>query len=316
VLAAIAAATPYLFFERRDLWDRSPAASSRGTAGRSRRARWPAALATLWRRGARPRARGAAARAAGDGAAPPAAPRSTTGAAGSRCRDHRPIDGAERDPLDLELGLENLVRLAAQYDDEEADARAARFATRSRRPSRGAPHRARPGPLGSARRRSTPSRAARGPSRCALGPLLATGPAGSPVRARPRETWDIARAAPAELLDTSRSGGAGAGADLETDLTLEVLAIRLGGYALDACGEDRTSVRGAARRRTTRASGCARSTASRTARASSPGPERALFAVLALRRHHARHGPGRGRRREWLGPFAAWWALVIDRPRC
>src|SRR5687768_8688702 len=38
------------------------------------------------------------------------------------------IDVAERDPLDLELGLENLVRLAAQYDDEEADARAARFA--------------------------------------------------------------------------------------------------------------------------------------------------------------------------------------------
>ena len=40
-----------------------------------------------------------------------------------------PIDGAERDPLDLELGLENLMRLAAQYDDHEADARAARFAS-------------------------------------------------------------------------------------------------------------------------------------------------------------------------------------------
>ena len=39
-----------------------------------------------------------------------------------------PVDGAERDPLDLELGLENLVHLAAQYDYEEADARAARFA--------------------------------------------------------------------------------------------------------------------------------------------------------------------------------------------
>ncbi len=39
-----------------------------------------------------------------------------------------PIDGAERDPLDVEQGLENLVRLAAQYDDEESDARAARFA--------------------------------------------------------------------------------------------------------------------------------------------------------------------------------------------
>src|SRR5207244_4217217 len=38
------------------------------------------------------------------------------------------IDGAERDPLDLELGLDNLARLAAQYDDEEADARAVRFA--------------------------------------------------------------------------------------------------------------------------------------------------------------------------------------------
>ncbi|MBL9020564.1 MAG: hypothetical protein JNL21_00130 [Myxococcales bacterium] len=39
-----------------------------------------------------------------------------------------PIDTAERDPLDIELGIENPVRLAAQYDDEEADARAARFA--------------------------------------------------------------------------------------------------------------------------------------------------------------------------------------------
>ena len=39
-----------------------------------------------------------------------------------------PIDGAERDPLDLEIGIENLARIAAQYDDEEADARAARAA--------------------------------------------------------------------------------------------------------------------------------------------------------------------------------------------
>jgi hypothetical protein len=39
-----------------------------------------------------------------------------------------PIDAAERDPLDIELGVENLMRVAAQYDDEEADARAARFA--------------------------------------------------------------------------------------------------------------------------------------------------------------------------------------------
>ena len=38
------------------------------------------------------------------------------------------VEVAERDPLDLELGIENLMRVAAQYDDEEADARAARFA--------------------------------------------------------------------------------------------------------------------------------------------------------------------------------------------
>src|SRR5690606_2310328 len=128
-LAALAAATPYLFFERRALWDRLQARILGGDGGAIAARALVRGLATLWRRGVRDAAL----------EAPMRKLRALARRARASALDDRrrwieviavtdPIDGAERDPLDLELGLENLVRIAAQYDDEEGDARAARFA--------------------------------------------------------------------------------------------------------------------------------------------------------------------------------------------
>src|SRR5258708_11762118 len=115
------------------------------------------------------------------------------------------VDGAERDPLDLELGLENLMRLAAQYDDEEADARAARFATslaatflEARRIALGADARL--------RQRAAAINALEGCARAfalrVWGPMLATPPEGVPIQEPDLEaTWKLVASAPAEILD-------------------------------------------------------------------------------------------------------------------
>ena len=133
------------------------------------------------------------------------------------------------------------MRLAAQYDDEEADARAARFAgslaptfSEARRIALGG---------GRLRQRAAAMNALEGCARAfALrlwGPLLATHPGGEPHRrAGPRgDVEHSSRARPRRSSISSRSGGR-ARRRPDADLPLEVLAIRLGGYALDACGED------------------------------------------------------------------------------
>ena len=53
VLAAVAAATPYLFFERRDLWDRLAKRILGGDGGAITARALARGLATLWRRGTR-----------------------------------------------------------------------------------------------------------------------------------------------------------------------------------------------------------------------------------------------------------------------
>ena len=130
VLASAAAATPYLFFERRDIWDRLAARILRGDGGAISARALARGLATIWRRGAHHDEIEAPLRTLREMA--PRRARSLGrrgGAATSRVIAVTDVvEGAERDPLDLELGLENLMRIAAQYDDEEADARAARFA--------------------------------------------------------------------------------------------------------------------------------------------------------------------------------------------
>ena len=135
-LGAIAAGTPYLYVEAKDLWGRLSARILQGDGGAVAGRALARGLMTLWRRGA---PREAALE------APLRQLRETARRArGTSVEDWRrwleiisatdPLDGAERDPLDLELGLENLLRIAAQYDDEEADARAAAPSPRRSRP--------------------------------------------------------------------------------------------------------------------------------------------------------------------------------------
>jgi serine/threonine-protein kinase len=323
-LPAVAAATPYLFFERRDLWDRLAARIVAGGGGAFAARALARGLATLWRRGAR---QGDVQR---DIEAPLRALREMArcARAGSLDESRRwieviamtdAVDGAERDPLDLELGLENLMRLAAQYDDEEADARAARFAgslaptfQEARRIALGG---------GRLRQRAAAINALEGCARAfALrlwGPLLATHPGGEPLEEpNLEETWKIIARAPAEILDLVKERRQSAGADLDTELPLEVLAIRLGGYALDACGEDSDLGPG---RGPTAHDTCLwlRKVEGLTDGSRDlPAPLKGVLSSLFWRLVDMTRGTALGEVDDvrWLGPFAAWWALVIDRP--
>jgi eukaryotic-like serine/threonine-protein kinase len=331
VLAALAAATPHLFFSRRDYWDRLAKRILAGDGGAISARALARGLATLWRRGMRVadiekplRALREMARRAGAGM--PRSPASPP--AGSLDEARRwieviavtdTLDDAERDPLDLELGLENLMRVAAQYDDEEADARAARFAA-SVGPTFSEARRIALG-TGRVRQRAAAINALEGCARAfALrlwGPLLATRPAGEHVEEPDlEEAWETIARAPAEILDLVKERRQGDGADLALDLPLEVLAIRLGGYALDACGED--SDLGPGRGPTAhdtclwlrKVEGLA--DGSRELPASLKGALSTLFWRLV----DTTRGTALGEVDDvqWLGPFAAWWALVIDRP--
>ncbi len=320
VLAAVAAATPYLFSERSDLWERlagrilaleGGAIAARGLAK---------GLAVLWRRGVRGpdvefpllRLREIARRTRA-----PSLDEARRWIEVIAVTDA--LDGAERDPLDLEIGLENLTRVAAQYDDEEADARAARFAAQvaptfleARRIALGS---------GSVRHRASAVNALEGCARSLAlrlwWPQLVTSPAFEPVEEpKLEETWKTIARAPAEILDLVRERRQAAGEGLEAELPLEVLAVRLGGYALDACGADADlgPGRGPTAHDTCqwlrKLEGLADGT-----RALPPALESALSAVL-WRLVDTTRGTALGEVDDvkWLGPFAAWWALVIDRP--
>jgi serine/threonine-protein kinase len=323
VLAAVAAATPYLFFERRRLWDRLETRVLAGDGGAVAARALARGLATLWRRGTGDPEIERALRALRDLA------RFTS--AGSIEEARRwievvavtdVVDGAERDPLDLELGLENLVRLAAQYDDEEADARAARFAgallptfQEARRIALGS---------GRLRQRAAAMNALESCARAfALrlwGPLLATSPTGEEVdEPELEETWKTLARAPAEILDLvaeRRAEHDGSDASVRADLALETLAIRLGGYALDACGED--SDLGPGRGPTAHDTCLWLRKLQGLADGSRELPPalKSALATLLWRLVDTTRGTALGEVDDvrWLGPFAAWWALVIDRP--
>jgi len=323
VLAAVAAATPYLFFERRDLWNRLAKRVLAGDGGAISARALARGLATLWRRGA--------------GGTDVEA---SLHALREMARRARPesfddlrrwievtavtdvIHGAERDPLDLELGLDNLMRIAAQYDDEEADARAARFAGTL------APtfHESRRLVLGGARPRvrAAAINALEGSARALAlrlwAPLLATHPSGEPIE-EPNlaDTWAIVARAPSEILDLLKEGKqteAPTVADDKLRLSLEVLAIHLGGYALDACGEemDLGPGRGPTAHDTClwlrKIDGLA--DGSREL----PSALKTALSKLLWRLVDTTRGSTLGEVDDvrWLGPFAAWWGLVIDRP--
>jgi serine/threonine-protein kinase len=320
VLAAVAAATPYLFFERRKLWDRLAKRILAGDGGAIAARALSRGLATVWRRGAddpdieqtlrtlREMARYARSDALDE---------SRRWIEVMAMTDV--VDGAERDPLDLELGLENLVRLAAQYDDEEADARAARFAgallptfQEARRIALGA---------GKLRHRAAALNAVESCARAfALrlwAPLLATRPAGDPIdEPELGETWKTLVRAPAEILDLVAERRRDEAPDEHADEALEVLAVRLGGYALDACGED--DALGPGRGPTAHDTCLWLRKIEGLADGSRELPPALKFALSTLfwRLVDTTRGTALGEVDDvrWLGPFAAWWGLVIDRP--
>lgn len=324
VLAAIAAATPYLFFERRDLWVRLADRIVGGDGGAIAARALARGLATIHRREGRSGdhdrdvvGRLRALRRLARRADAPSLEESRRWIEVISITDV--VDGAERDPLDLELGLENLVRIAAQYDDEEADARAARFAgallptfQEALRIAQG---------RGSVRHRAGATNAVEGCARAfALrlwAPLLATRPPADPVDApKLEETWAQLSRAPADLLEVVRELRAEEGAIPADGTSLEVLALRLGGYALDACGED--AGLGPGRGRTAHDTCLWLRNLSGLADGTRELPESLATALSALfwRLVDSTRGTALGAVDDvrWLGPFAAWWALVIDRP--
>jgi eukaryotic-like serine/threonine-protein kinase len=320
-LAAVAAATPYLFFERRVIWDRLAARIIGGDGGAIAARALARGLATIWRRGQKSPEVETPLRALRElawCARPASLDESRRWIEVTAVTDA--VDGAERDPLDLELGLENLMRIAAQYDDEEADARAARFAT-SLAATFVEARRIALGDGGRLRQRAAAINALEGCARAfALrlwGPMLATRPEGVPIEEPDLEdTWKLIASAPAQILDLVKERRQVEGALPEADLSLEVLAIRLGGYALDACGEDADLGPG---RGPTAHDTChwlrkihGLADGSRELPAALKGALSTLFWRLV----DTTRGTALGEVDdvEWLGPFAAWWALVIDRP--
>ena len=320
VLAAVAAATPYLFFERKKLWDRLAKRILDGDGGAIAARALARGLATLHRRGSenpeiertlrilREKARFAT---------PDTMEESRRWIEVIAMTDV--VDRAERDPLDLELGLENLMRLAAQYDDEEADARAARFAT-ALLPTFQEARRIALGP-GKLRQRAAALNAlecnARAFALRLWRPLLSTRPAGEPVEEPElEETWRTLARVPAEILEVVAERRRQEGADIQADVSLEVVALRLGGYALDACGEDGDL--GPGRGPTAHDTCLWLKKLEGLADGSRELPPHLQHALSALfwRLVDTTRGTALGEVDDvrWLGPFAAWWALVIDRP--
>ncbi len=320
VLAAVAAATPYLYFERKKLWDRLAHRILAGDGGAIAARALAKGLATLLRRGTPMPEIEEALRTLRE-TARFARPQSM-----EECRRWLEVtamsdmvDRSERDPLDLELGLENLMRMAAQYDDEEGDARAARFATtllptfqEARRIALG---------TGGLRQRAAAINALEGNARAfALRlwrPLLSTRPAGEPVQEPELEdTWKTLARAPAEMLDIIAERRAHEGVPMEADISLEVAAIRLGGYALDACGEDGDL--GPGRGRTAHDTCLWLRKLEGLADGSRELPPilKSALSSLFWRLVDTTRGTALGEVDDiqWLGPFAAWWGLVIDRP--
>ena len=319
-LAAVAAATPYLFFERKTLWDRLASRILAGDGGSIASRALARGLAALWRRGHQPPEVETillALREQARLAQPTSLEESRRWIDVTAVTDA--VDGAERDPLDLEFGLENLIRIAAQYDDEEADARAARFAA-AMTPTLREAHRTALS-KGRLRQRAAAINAleccARAFALRLWVPMLATHPSGIPFEEPDlEETWALIAHAPAEILDWVQERRMSEGAAVDGELPLEVLAVRLGGYALDACGEDSDLGPG---RGPTAHDIClwlrkidGLTDGSREL----PAALKSALSSLFWRLVDTTRGTALGEVDdvEWLGPFAAWWALVIDRP--
>jgi hypothetical protein len=141
-------------------------------------------------------------------------------------------------------------------------------------------------------------------------------------------TWHTIASAPIELIDVIKErrherrarlpdGRPSTPPDLtDDDVELEVLALRLGGYALDACGTDAElgPGRGPTAHQTCRWLRQLEGLSDGTREM--PLDLQAALSSTFWRLVDTTRGTALGAVDdvEWLGPFAAWWALVIDRP--
>jgi serine/threonine-protein kinase len=149
------------------------------------------------------------------------------------------------------------------------------------------------------------------------GPLLATSPEGDSVEEPDLgETWKAIAAAPAEILDLVRERRQEDGADMRIDIPLEVLAIKLGGYALDACSHDSDLGPGPGPTAHDTCLWLRKLEGLTDSSRELPPPIKSALSSILWRVVDTTRGTtlGIGDDIRWLGPFAAWWALVIDRP--
>jgi serine/threonine-protein kinase len=320
VLAAVAAATPYLYFERRNIWDKLAKRILQGDGGAISARALARGLGAIWRRGDRCEE------------IDPFLRKLRTRARHTLCNNVSEmrrwievgaatdvIDGAERDPLDLELGLDNLMRLAAQYDDPEADARAARFADAISSTFQEARRLALE--TGRLRQRAAAINSLEACARAfALrlwSPLLSTSPDGQPIDEPDlEETWQIVASTPEKILDLVRERRQDENVSLEQDVPLEALALRLGGYALDACGEDTSLGPGSGPTAHETCLWLRKLHGLVDGSREMPTTLESSLSAMFWRLVDTTRGTTLGETDDvaWLGPFAAWWALVIDRP--
>jgi eukaryotic-like serine/threonine-protein kinase len=319
-LEGAAMGTPHLFFEARDVWDDILARARSGDAGSSKAARELArglwGLFRLESRQGQVRGPLRELRLHARRVRPETVSEQSDWLRVLAWTDA--VEGAERDPIDIETGLENLVHLAAEADDEEADARAARLAASLGRTFEDARELTLGG--GSLRERATGINAMVGAARSLAlglwGPQLATSPSGTRSKEPALDTARAALArAPSELLDQVREVRLGAvpTGNVGQLEDLEHLALILGGYALDCASAGPNSVGSVAHatcRWLQKLEG--------VADGSRQLPEALKLDLSALfwRLVDTTRGTALGAVDdvEWLGPFAAWWALVLDQP--
>ena len=326
--AAVAAATPYLFFERRDLWDRLAARILAGDGGAIAARALARGLATLWRRGAR---HGEVQR---DIEAPLRALREM---ARSRAREFArrvaPLDRGHRGDRRRRRRRARSARSRARPREPDAPRRAVRRrgGRRARRalrrlaradvPARRAASRSGSGTAAPARRRDQRARGLRARLRAApLGPAARDAPRGRAARgAESRGDVEDASRAPrrrSSISSKERRQGAGRRSRRRSpargarDPTRRVRARRVrrgrptsgpvaGPTAHDTCLWLR-KLEGLA-------------DGSRELPAPLKGGARARSSGASSTRRAGRRS-ARSTTCAGSGPFAAWWALVIDRP--
>lgn len=324
LLFAAAAATPYLFFEAREVWDalfaRVVGAADEGAPAMREMARTLGGAFRSEAHQGSTRGPLRTLRQLGRRAVPESLAAARDWLLVISSTD--PLEGAERDPIDLETGLGNLIRLAAQYEDEEADARAARFAGSVGRVFDEAHVLA--VESSNVRDRASGLNGLVGAARSLALRLWHPQVRGRALAGLIQEpsvsaAWERISRAPSDLLDRARGDGEEDPSDVaesEYRESLAIVALEVAGYSLDACVEES----GLAGAQGSQAHAICRwlikleGTSGGTQGFSDP-LQRALSSLF-WRLVDTTRGTALGAVDdvEWLGPFATWWALVIEKP--